>query len=37
MMLMLYQVNTDYDFPISRISNFPYGSVHTLLDGVPWE
>ena len=26
-----------YDFPISRISNFPSGSVHSLLDVVPWE
>ena len=26
-----------YDFPISRISNFPSGSVHPLLDGVLWE
>ena len=26
-----------YDIPISRISNFPSGSVHSLLDVVPWE
>ena len=26
-----------YDIPISRIPDFPSGSVHSLLDVVPWE
>ena len=32
-----YFSKSQYDFPISRISDFPSGSVHLLLDGVPLE
>ena len=32
-----YFSKSQYDIPISRISNFPSGSLHSLLDGVPWE
>ena len=32
-----YFSKSQYDFPISRISNFPSGSIHPLLDVVPWE